>query len=134
MGVLTETKIRLRQEMAAWRQMRVDLQGDLVRQTDERRRRVSDLCAGFARDRAGAHRAWFGPAPSERHAAERHQQHRLAEQTRVALPAEEHPPASHKVEPHGHQPAKHEGAKHVSTPVAHVLQAQKPAFKGSRKH
>jgi hypothetical protein len=28
------------------------------------------LCAGFARDRAGAHSAWFGPALSERRTAE----------------------------------------------------------------
>jgi hypothetical protein len=41
----------------------------LLRQTGERRTRVSALCGGLARDRAGAHRAWFGPAPAKRQAA-----------------------------------------------------------------
>ncbi len=82
MGVLTETMMRLRGEIRALRHERAALQSDLVRQTDERRTRVSTLCAGFARDRAGAHRAWFGPTLSERRAAERRQQ-RLAEEARV---------------------------------------------------
>jgi hypothetical protein len=30
------------------------------------------LCGGYARDRAGAHRAWFGRTLAERPAAERH--------------------------------------------------------------
>ena len=71
MGVLTEATMRLREEIVALRRMRMALRGDLVRQTDERRTRVSALCAGFARDRAGAHRAWFGPTLSERQTAER---------------------------------------------------------------
>ena len=63
-GVLTDTTMRLREEIVASRHMRVALRDDLVRQTDERRSRVSALCAGFARDRAGAQRAWFGRAPA----------------------------------------------------------------------
>jgi len=82
-GVLTETMMRLRGEIGSWRHVRVALQADLVRQTDERRTRVSALCAGFARDRAGAHRAWFGPTLSERQTAERQQQRRLAEEARA---------------------------------------------------
>jgi hypothetical protein len=70
-GVLTETTMRLREQVVAWRQVRAALRGDLVRQTGERRARVSVLCAGFARDRADARRAWFGPALSGRLAAER---------------------------------------------------------------
>ena len=64
MGVLTETTMRLREEIVAARHRRVALRGDLVRQTDERRNRVSDLCAGFAVDRVGAQRAWVGRAPA----------------------------------------------------------------------
>jgi hypothetical protein len=68
-GVLTETAMRLRDEIIALRHARVALRGDLLRQTGERRTRVSALCGGLARDRAGAHRAWFGPAPAKRQAA-----------------------------------------------------------------
>lgn len=73
MGVLTEATMRLREEMMAWRHMRVALRCDLVRQTDERRTRVSALCAGFASDRLGARRAWFGATPFEGQTAERQQ-------------------------------------------------------------
>ena len=79
MGVLTEAMMRLRGEIGAWRHERAALQNDLVRQTDERRTGVSALCAAFARDRAGAHRAWSGPTLSERRAAER-QRRLLAEE------------------------------------------------------
>ena len=78
-GVLTEAMMRLRGEIGAWRHERAALQNDLVRQTDERRTGVSALCAAFARDRAGAHRAWSGPTLSERRAAER-QRRLLAEE------------------------------------------------------
>jgi hypothetical protein len=63
-GTLTETMTRLREEILSSRHARVALLGDLVRQTNERCTRVSALCAGFARDRAGAHRAWFGRTTS----------------------------------------------------------------------
>jgi hypothetical protein len=63
-GKLTETVTRLRDEIVSSRHARVALLGDLVRQTNERRSRVSALCAGFARDRAGAHGAWFGRTPA----------------------------------------------------------------------
>ena len=68
MGVLTETTMRLRDEIVA-RAEPGALRGDLARQTNERRMRVSALCAGFARDRAGAGGAWFGPTPGERQIA-----------------------------------------------------------------
>jgi hypothetical protein len=77
MSALSEAMTRLRNEIVSSRHARVALRGDLLRQTDERRRRVSALCAGFARDRAGAHRAWFGrcfPAarpPRDRRSADR---------------------------------------------------------------
>ena len=82
MGVLTEATMRLQKEMAALRHARVALRSDLVRQTGERRTRVSALCAGFARDRAGAHRAWFGPTLFEGQTAERQPQRRPAEEAR----------------------------------------------------
>lgn len=63
MGVLTESMTRLRDEIVSSRHSRVALLGDLVRQTAERSDQVSALCAAFARDRAGAHRAWFGLTP-----------------------------------------------------------------------
>jgi hypothetical protein len=73
-GVLTVTMTGLRDAIVSSRQVRMALLGDLVRQTGERRMGVSTLCAGFARDRAGAHRAWFGPLLFEGPAAARHQQ------------------------------------------------------------
>ena len=63
MGTLTEAMARLRDEIVSSRHARVALLGDLVRQTGERCTQVSALCAGFTRDRAGAHRAWFGRTP-----------------------------------------------------------------------
>ena len=69
MGVLTDSMVRLRDEIVSSRRARVTLRDDLVCQTQERRTRVSALCGGLARDRAGAHRAWFGPAPAKRQAA-----------------------------------------------------------------
>ena len=62
MGVLTVSMTALRDAIVSSRQVRMALRGDLVHQADERRMRVSALCAGFASDRAGAHCAWFGPA------------------------------------------------------------------------
>ena len=65
MGVLTDTMVRLRDEILSSRHARVALRGELVCQTGERRTRVTALCHGFARDRAGAHRAWLGPTLAE---------------------------------------------------------------------
>jgi len=149
-GVLTETMMRLRGEIGAWRHGRVALQADLVRQTDERRTRVSALCTGFARDRAGARRAWFGPTLSERQTAERQKQRRLAEEAtakaqaerqrrlteeaRAKAQAEKQPPATPKAEPQRHEPAKPVPAPAARPSVAPLPQAQRPPFKGSKKH
>jgi len=72
MGMLTSAMTRLRDEIVSSRRTRVEFRGELARRGAERRGEVSALCAGFARDRAGAHRAWFGrpaaepqPAPAE---------------------------------------------------------------------
>ena len=90
MGVLTETMTRLQGEIGVWRHQRVALQRDLVRQTEERRTRVSALRAAFARDCAGAHRAWFGPTLLERQAAERQQQ-QVAEEAKAKAQAQRSP-------------------------------------------
>ena len=134
MGVLTEATMRLREEVMAWRHMRVALRGDLVRQTDERRTRVSALCAGFASDRARAHRAWFGATLSERQTAERQHRRRLVEAARAKAQAEEHPPATSKVEPRRHEPAKPVPAPATHAPMAPLARAEKLPFKGSKKH
>ncbi len=149
MGVLTETAMRLRDEIVASRHARVALRGDLVRQTDERRTRVSALCAGFARDRADALRAWCGPTLAERQTAERQKRRRLAEEATAKAQekqrglaqeatakaqAEKQPPAPPKAEPQRHQAAKAFTAPHARPPVAPLPPARKPPFRGSKKH
>lgn len=134
MGILTETMTQLRDEIVSSRHARVAWRGNLVRQTDELRMRVSALCAGFALARAGAHHAWFGPTLSERQAAERQQQRRLAEEPMAKAQAEEQSPATSKAEPQRHEPAKPVPAPAARPPVAPLPQAQRPPFKGSKKH
>ena len=134
MGVLTETTMRLREEMVALRHLRVALRSDLVRQTDERRTQVSALCAGFASDRAGAHRAWFGPTPFEGHAAEKHQQRRPVEAAKAKAQVEEQLPATPKAEPRRHEPAKPVPAPAAQPPIAPLPRAERRPFKGSKKH
>ncbi len=73
MGRLTESMMRLRREIGAWRHRRAALHNALVRATDRRRTQVSALCAAFAGDRAGACRAWLGGTPSQSPAVERPQ-------------------------------------------------------------
>jgi len=119
----------LRDAIATSRQARVALLGDLVRQTGERRARVSTLCAGFARDRAGAHRAWFGPLLFEGRTAEKHQQ-----PAEARTPAPEPPPAP-KAEPRAHMPApKPVAARAAQTPVTPLPRAKKRHSKGLKKH
>ena len=72
MGMLTSAMTRLRDEIVSSRRARMEFRGELARRGAERRGEVSALCAGFARDRAGAHRAWLGrpaaeakPAPAQ---------------------------------------------------------------------
>jgi hypothetical protein len=126
-GVLTVTMTGLRDAIVSARQARVDLLGDLVRQTGERRGQVSTLCAGFARDRAGAHRAWFGPLPVESHTRERRQ-------PTAKAPAGE-PPSAPKAEPRAQKPAhKPVAARAAQTPVAPLPRAKKRHSKGLKKH
>jgi hypothetical protein len=129
MGVLTETMMQLRGEIGTWRHERVVLRHDLARQVNERRIRVSALRAAFARDRAGAHRAWFGPTLSERRAenaeakAQReHEQQQMAEEAKAKALREQQLLAAAK-------PQK------ISKPAAPVVQVhKKPPFKRSNKH
>jgi len=122
-GVLTVTMTGLRDAIVSSRQARVALLGDLVRQTGERRTRVSALCAGFARDRAGAHRAWFGPLLFEGHTAGGHPPVAKA-------PAEGPPPATFKAEPRTHKPAH----KPAAAPAAEPSRAPLPRTKRRKKH
>jgi hypothetical protein len=103
----------LRDAIVSSRQARVALLGDLVRQNGERRNRVSTLCAGFARDRAGAHRAWFGP-----------------------LLFEGQTPATPKAEPHRLKPAHKPpvAARAAQPSMAPLPRAKKRFSKGLKKH
>jgi hypothetical protein len=132
-GVLTETAMRLRDEIVDLRHARVALRGDLVRQTDERRTRVAALCAGFARDRAGALRAWCGPTRSERQTAERPVRRKLAEEA-TAKAQEKQSPAPPKMRPQRRAVAKAVTAPRARPPVAPLPHTRKPRFKGPKKH
>lgn len=128
MDVLTVSMTGLRDAIVSARQARVTLLGDLVRQTGERRNRVSTLCAGFARDRAGAHRAWFGPLLFEGQTAEKHR-------PAAKAPADEQPPAAPKAEPPRHKPVHKPVAARAAQPfMAPLLRAKKWASKGLKKH
>ena len=129
MGVLTVSMTGLRDAIVSARQARVALLGDLVRQTGERRGQVSTLCAGFARDRAGAHRAWFGPLLFEGQTGARHRQ-----PAEVKPPAPE-APAAPKAEPRAHKPApKPVAARAAHTPVAPLPRGKKRHSRGLKKH
>lgn len=127
--MLTESMTQLRDEIVSARHARMALRGDLVRQTNELRTRVSALCASFARDRAGAHSAWFGPTLSERQTAEAQQQHRLAMAARATQP-----PATRKAEPQRHEPAKPVPSPAALPPAAPSPRAPRASFKRSKKH
>jgi hypothetical protein len=134
-GVLTVTMTGLRDAIVSSRQARVALRGDLVRQTDELRMRVSTLCAGFARDRAGAHRAWFGPAFFEGRIAERAPQRVGVNAAKAKSPAEEAPPKVPRVEPPRHKPAhKTAAARTAQRSTTPLPQAGKRSSKGLKKH
>lgn len=133
MGVLTEATMRRREEMVALRRTRMALRGDLVRQTDERRTRVSVLCADFARDRAGAHRAWFGTTLPKRQAAERQQQRRLAAETVAKAQAERRSVATPKAAPQSNEPAKRVPAPAAPPSAAPLPQVAKASSKRSKK-
>jgi len=98
--MLTDAMTRLHGEILSARHARVALRGGLVQRTVERRTRVSALCAGFARDRAGGRRAWFGPALSERQSAEIQPRRGLMAQAGADAPAGPgtHEPAGHVLE------------------------------------
>jgi hypothetical protein len=128
-GVLTVSMTGLRDAIVSSRQARVALLGDLARQTGERRGQVSTLCAGFARDRAGAHRAWFGPLLFEGRTAEKHQP-----PAEARVPAQEPPPAP-KAEPRTHKPAHKPVAAQAAEPsTAPLPRAKKRHSKGLKKH
>ncbi len=150
MGILTNAMMRLRDDIVSSRHSRLAFRGELVRWTAERRSQVSALCTAFARDRAGARRAWFGRTPAEREAAEREKQRRLAEETKAKAQAgeqrktaeavkpkarpEEQAPATPKAEPQRQEPAKPVPEPAAHPPVAPLPQPHRPPFKESKKH
>jgi len=104
MSVLTETMTRLHDEIVSANRSRKAFRGELVRQTEERRSQVSALCTGFARDLAGAHRAWLGRTPLRRSPADRktegaEQQLRPAQPARAKGRAQQKPHAAHAPKP-----------------------------------
>jgi cell division protein FtsN len=102
MGTMTQAMTRLRDEIVSASHSRLAFRGDLVRQTEERRSQVSALCAGFARDRAGAHRAWYGRTPAEREAVAQEEERRLTKLARDNARTEQHQPAIAKPDPQKH--------------------------------
>ena len=136
MSVLTEAMMRLQGEIGGLRRARAVLQQDLSRQANERRSRVSALRAAFVRDRAGAHRAWFGPTLFGGRTAEAPPQRGLVEAATAKARTEEQPPATPKAEPRRHQPAKKPVAAAAPPPpsMAHLSRDKKRSFKGSKKH
>jgi hypothetical protein len=133
-SILTKAMMRLRDDIVSSRHSRLSFRGELVRQTTERRSQVSALCTAFARDRAGAHRAWFGRTPAERKVAEREKQGKVVELARPKVRAEQQPPATAEREPQKHETAEPVPAPAVRPPVAPLPPAQRPPFKGSKKH
>jgi hypothetical protein len=125
----------LRDAIVSSRQVRMALRSDLIRQAGERRTRVSALCAGFASDRAGARRAWFGPAPFEGRTAETPPQRGVVEAAAAKAPAEDQPPATPEAEPRRRQPAGKPVAAAAAPPSMTPLpRAKKRSFKGLKKH
>lgn len=134
MGVLTKGILRLRDEIVSARHSRLAFRGELVRQTAERRSQVSALCTGFAGDRAGAHRAWFGRTPIGREAAGREKPRRPADPARDQTRAERQPPATAEREPPERTTAEPVSAPAVRPPVVPLPAARRPPNKGSKKH
>ena len=134
MGVFTEATRALRDEIVSSRRARAVFGRDLVDLTGERRTRVSALCAGFARDRAGVHRAWFGQALSECRTAEAHRQPTLGETARAENQNEERPLVAPKTQARRDEAAGRAAALAARAAVAPAPEARKPQRKGSRKH
>ena len=66
MGVLTESTVRLRDEILALRHNRQSLRSDLARSAQALRERIAALRLALANDMAGARRAWRGPGVASR--------------------------------------------------------------------
>ena len=79
MGVLTQTMTKLRNEIVSAKRARQASQEEREQQTADRRSQVSALCTGFARDLAGAHRAWLGRTTAQPTTTGKQRQHRPAE-------------------------------------------------------
>ena len=134
MGMLTNAMTRLRDEIVSSRHSRLAFRGELVRQTEERRSQVSELCSAFSRDRAGAHCAWSGRTTAERQAAGREGRRELAVPTAAKTPAEPQPPAPAVQEPRKREAVASVAVPSARPPAATFPPAHKSHFKGSKKH
>ena len=120
MGVLTQTMTKLRNEIVSAKHARQASQEEREQQTSDRRSEVSTLRTGFARDRAGARRAWLGLTTAAPVAARKEKQRQPAEL--VSAPA--------KAEPKRHAAPAPTPA--VKARVAHVTPASKRKAKSSK--
>lgn len=89
MGTLTESMVRLRDEIVTLREKRSLGQAQLARVAAERRASVGAMRLAFSEDRALAHRAWFGPNAAERRSAELQKQRRLADEAKAQALADQ---------------------------------------------
>ena len=120
MGVLTQTMTKLRNEIVSAKRARQTSQEECEQQASDRRSQVSALCTAFARDRAGARRAWLGRTTTEPAATRNERQYRPAEL--VSAPA--------KAEPKRHAASAPKPA--VKARTAHVTPASKRKVKSSK--
>ena len=126
MSVLTETMTRLHDEIVSANRSRKAFRGELVRQTEERRSQVSALCTGFARDLAGAHRAWLGRSPLRRSPAER-----KTEEAEQQLQPAQHAPAKGRAPQKPH--AAHATKPAARSRAARVLPSSKRPIKAAKR-
>jgi len=135
MGVLTQTMTRLHEEIVSANRSRQALRGELLRQTEERRSQVTALCTGFARDLAGAHRAWLGRTPLRRSAAtskteEAESQPQTARSVKVKEWAKEQPHTAHATKP---AVRSRVARKSPAKPVARAPRAAKHPIKARKR-
>lgn len=139
---LTEAMMHLREEINTWRHARVSLRNDLMNETDTRRVEVSELCAGYRADRAGAEQAWSGLTPSTRAAAKAPVKSRVSDapkaapkaapkQVELAAPPKATVPESKPELSREHKPAVAEGRVKPS-PIAMTTHTQKSPSKARR--
>ena len=135
MGILTQAMTRLRDEIVSSRHVPAGFARRTCPPRPPSGVRRFPLCAPPSRATA---RAPTAPGLAERRLSarppEREDQHRLAEQAKAKARPERQPPATAEAEPQKHEPASPVPAPAARPPVAPLPQAQRPPFKGSKKH